>query len=150
MLARCRNCRLDVRLLDMSGGFHSSHVTSTPNSRTVQLACDWASYEGDAARSACRAAVEHRRKLHLPPFHNLSFCDVESVAPRARGCQWIFHVPVSLLSDNSDTPFANARVWPSAIRNRHDHNNFVRSRRVLARNRHRSEMIKRPNIVLMR
>jgi hypothetical protein len=65
MPTRCRNCRLDVRLLDMSGGFHSSHVTSTPNSRTVQLACDCASYEGDAAGSACRAALstaERRRE----------------------------------------------------------------------------------------
>src|SRR5262249_2072832 len=30
MPTRCRNCLLDVRLLDMCGGFHSSRLTSTP------------------------------------------------------------------------------------------------------------------------
>jgi len=59
------------------------------------------------------------------------------------------HVPASLLCDDSNAPFANARVWASAIRNCHNHDNFVRTWRIVARNCHRSEMIKRPDIVLV-
>src|SRR5262249_3855679 len=55
----------------------------------------------------------------------------------------------SLLSDDSNPPFANARVRASAIRNCHNHHDFVRTWRIVAQNRHRSEMIKRPNIVLV-
>ena len=59
------------------------------------------------------------------------------------------NAPASLLSDDSNAPFANARVWASAVRNCHNDHDFVRTWRIIARNRHRIEMIKRPNIVLM-
>jgi hypothetical protein len=69
--------------------------------------------------------------------------------PRACGYQWTSSHTCSLLSDDSNTPFANARVWASAIRNCHNHDDFVRTWRIGARNSHRIEMIKRPNIILV-
>jgi hypothetical protein len=40
-------------------------------------------------------------------------------------------------------------MWASAIRNCHNHDDFVRTRRIVAPNSHRIEMIKRPNIILV-
>src|SRR5262249_9357314 len=130
MPTRCRNCRLDVRLLGMCGGFHSSRLTSTPTlGRSTRVTVFTQPPDGGLRRS---------------PEGMVEWAGVGTLT-----LLLVDNAPASLLSDDSNAPFANARVWASAVRNCHNHHDFIRTRCIVARNRHRSEMIKRPNIVLM-